>query len=41
MQNPEHPEYPGNPEFLASFGGDFDPARFDLDEVNAALRELG
>lgn len=40
MENPEHPEYPGNPEFLDEVGGDFVPATFDLDEVNAALREL-
>jgi hypothetical protein len=40
MENPEHPDYPGDDEFLEWVGDEFDPAAFDLDEVNAALREL-
>jgi hypothetical protein len=40
MENPEHPGYPGDDEFLEWVGDEFDPAAFDLDEVNHALREL-
>jgi hypothetical protein len=40
LRNPEHPEYPGAPELLERLGDEFDPAAFDLEEVNAALREL-
>jgi hypothetical protein len=40
MENPEHPDYPGDDEFLHWVGDEFDPAAFDLDEVNAALRKL-
>jgi hypothetical protein len=39
-ENPEHPDYPGDDEFLEWVGGEFDPEAFDLDEVNAALRKL-
>jgi len=41
LRNPEHPDYPGNPELLEWLGDEFDPAAFDLEEINAALRELG
>ena len=40
LQNPEHPEYPGNDEFLEWVGGECDPEAFDLEETNEILREL-
>ena len=36
IQNPDHPEHD---EYLEWVGGEFDPEAFDLDEINAALRE--
>ncbi|MFW6136412.1 MAG: plasmid pRiA4b ORF-3 family protein [Chloroflexota bacterium] len=36
MTDPDHPEY----EERLEWRGEFDPEEFDLDEVNAALREL-
>ena len=38
IQNPDHPEHE---EYLEWGGEAFDPEAFDLDAVNAALRELG
>lgn len=38
IQNPDHPEHEG---YLEWIGGEFDPKAFNLDEVNAALQELG
>ncbi len=35
IQDPDHPEHE---EYLEWVGGEFDPAAFDLDEVNARLR---
>lgn len=35
IQNPKHPEYQDMCEWL---GEDFDPERFDLDEINEALK---
>ena len=40
MRNPEHPEYPGNEDFLDWLGEDFDPEAFDLDAVNEVLKTL-
>ena len=40
IQNPDHPDYPGNNDFLEWVGDEFDPAEFDLDAVNEALRGL-
>jgi hypothetical protein len=40
VENPEHPDHPGNDEFLEWVGGEFDPGAFDPEEVNAALRAL-
>jgi hypothetical protein len=37
IQNPDHPEHE---DYLEWIGGEFDPAAFDLDGVNAALRAL-
>jgi len=37
IQDPDHPEYE---DYLEWIGGEFDPAAFDLDGVNAALRAL-
>lgn len=37
IQNPEHPEHE---DYLVWIGDDFDPADFDLEEVNQALRIL-
>ena len=40
IQNPDHPDYPGNDDFLEWVGDEFDPAEFDLDAVNDVLRDL-
>jgi len=37
IQNPDHSEHD---EYLEWVGGEFDPEAFDLDEINAALRDL-
>ena len=37
IQDPDHPEHE---EYLEWVGGEFDPAAFDLDEVNEVLRSL-
>lgn len=41
LRNPRHPEYKHTKTWIESMtGGPFDPDRFDLDAVNAALAEL-
>ena len=40
IQNPDHPDYPGNEDFLEWVGGEFDPEEFDLDETNQILRNM-
>ena len=37
IRDPSHPEHEGYVEWI---GGEFDPEAFDLDEVNAALRDV-
>ena len=37
-RNPDHPEYPGNEEFLEWIAGGFDPDEFDLKKTNEVLR---
>jgi hypothetical protein len=37
IQDPQHPEHEAMVEWV---GGEFDPAAFDLDEVNTALQRL-
>jgi hypothetical protein len=37
IRDPSHPEHESYVEWI---GGEFDPEAFDLDEVNAALRDL-
>jgi hypothetical protein len=37
MRDPNHPEHQSYTEWI---GGEFDPEALDLDEINAALREL-
>ena len=37
IQNPDHSEHEMYVEWI---GGEFDPGAFDLDEINAALRDL-
>jgi hypothetical protein len=37
IQDPQHPEHESMLEWV---GGEFDPEAFDIDQVNAALRQL-
>ncbi len=37
MKDPEHPEHEHMLEWL---GGEFDPEKFDLDEINRQLSEI-
>lgn len=37
LANPKHPEHADMQEWI---GGDWDPARFELDEINAGLRRM-
>lgn len=40
IRNPEHPDYPGNDDFLDWVGDEFDSEGFDLNVINEALRNL-